>query len=487
MRTRFTAVALRSGAAATSLVSSFPQRATFSTTRVVLADDGGGAFERYSEIDNSNERKIKALRSFKMCEKDDEWIGTEKVHGANFGVYSLDYGSKIRYSKRSGLMPDAEHFFGYHCLIPELVSCIRKVRELLEAKLTADAGGKEPVKVHTVIVNGELFGGKYEHPSVPKSTQTFTMRGKTRGINCVQNDQFPQYSPNLHFYAFDIKYRVAPPAPAPATSTTDSASPAAAAVADGEAGSETLPYDDAVAIFEQVPKLLYAKAIVRGTMDEVAAFDVETFQTTLPALLGLGDYPLKGNWSEGLVVRHAKRGTIGWAPKGPTILKFKSVAFQEISTDKSAGPRSDAMADVRRESIARAGVQLPRLTTVIQNKDELEAAEFLLQHVCDNRLKNVLSKLGPSPFIKEEVTHDDLAKMLAHDSLKDFLKECEPAIINSSMHTRETFARYCLFESRKLVCAQWSSILSTMKAQADEEAAQDAADGDAPMEATTSS
>ena len=428
----------------------------------------GGVFERYSEIDSGNEKRIELLRSFKMCEKDDEWIGTEKVHGANFGIYSLDYGTKIRYSKRSGLMPDGEHFFGYHALIPDLVQCIRKVREALEAKFTAESKGGEPVKVHTVIVNGELFGGKYEHPSVPKSTQTFTMRGKTRGINAVQNDQFPQYSPNLHFYAFDIKYRLAPPPVVTTPPVADSSSPAAAAVADGDTGSETLPYDEAVAIFEQVPKLLYAKAIVRGTMDEVAAFDVESFQTTLPALLGLGDYPLKGNWAEGLVVRHAKRGTVGWVPKGPTILKFKTVAFQEISTDKNAGPRSDAMADVRRESIARAGVQLPRLSTLIQSKEELAAAEFLLQHVCDNRLKNVLSKLGPEPFIKEEVTHDALAKMLAHDSLKDFLKEAEPAIINASRHTRDTFARYCLFESRKLVCAQWPTILSTMRAQAEE-------------------
>ena len=427
-------------------------RGYFRPTAARLADDTG-PFERYSEIDNSNEKRIRALKMAGLCGPKDEWIGTEKIHGANFGIYSVDYGAKIRYSKRSGLMPDSEHFFGYHCLIPELVTCIRKVRELVEQKVGT--------KVHTVIVNGELFGGKYDHPSVPKSRQTLTLRGKQMRISAVQTNEFPQYSPNLHFYAFDIKYKV------------DEAD-------TGEA--QLLTFDEATEMFEQVPGLLYAKAVVRGTMDVVAAFDVENFQTTLPALLGLGDFPLKGNWSEGLVVKHAKRGTIGWNPSVTTVLKFKTVAFQEISTDRKQGPRVDAMADVRRESIARAGVQLPLLATVIQKKEELEAAEYLLNHVCDNRLQNVLSKMGPEPFISQTVTPNEVATLLANDALKDFLKEAEESIVNGSNYLRNELCRYCLFESRKLVCKEWKTILKNMKEQhaaSEVEVGADEADADA--------
>eukprot|EP00759_Apiculatamorpha_spiralis_P036639 PhF_6_TR36820/c0_g1_i1/m.54126 len=61
-------------------------RTFMAPTRANLAPPPGedGVFERYSEIDNSNEKRIKALRAAKLCENDDEWIGTEKVHGANF-------------------------------------------------------------------------------------------------------------------------------------------------------------------------------------------------------------------------------------------------------------------------------------------------------------------------------------------------------------------------------------------------------------------
>jgi RNA-editing ligase len=388
-------------------------------------------FERYSEIDNSTEKRIAGLRQQKMCEASDEWIGTEKVHGANFGIYILDDGKTLRFAKRSGIMPSTEHFFGYHALIPELTKQAAVIRSKLLEHLQLPT-------VHSIIVNGELFGGKYTHPNVPRSTQSFTMGGKKRGISAVQTDSFPQYSPNLHFYAFDIKYKQR----------------------DDSDETVTLTFDAATAIFQAVPDLLYARAIVRGTMDVVAAFDVESFQTTIPPLLGLGNFPLKGNWAEGLVVKHAKRGTVGWDPKGATVLKFKCVAFQEITTDRSQGPRVDAMEAVRKASIGKAGVQLPRLASVLQVPAEQAACEHLLRHVNDNRLKNVVSKIGPEPLMQLQVTADDLAMLLAKDSLKDFLKEADDSVsLGATIHTRQEMARYVLFEAKRLVCLRWDSIL----------------------------
>lgn len=388
-------------------------------------------FERYTEIENSNTRRINGLRAAGLF--NDEWIGTEKVHGANFGIYSTSHGKTIKYAKRSGIMPPTEHFFGYHVLIPDLTRYAQKGRELLTEQLK--------VSPSSIVINGELFGGKYDHPNVPKRRQTVLVAGKPRAISAVQNDPFPQYSPNLHFYAFDIKYKLN----------------------EGDADYQTLTYDEATAIFEAIPGLLYAKAIIRGPLSKVAAFDVETFTTTIPPLVGMGDYPLKGNWAEGLVVKHHKRGKPGYDPTGLTILKFKSTAFQEISTDRRQGPRVDEMEEVRRQSIQVSGVQLPDMESVIRDPEVRAATQHLLNHVCDNRLKSVLSKIGTDPFETQTMTPNALATLLAKDALKDFLKEAEPKIVNSPLLLRREIARYVLFESRKYIASSWKAILAQQK------------------------
>ncbi|RHW74275.1 RNA editing ligase, KREL2 [Trypanosoma brucei equiperdum] len=398
----------------------------FRRTPLLFVGGDGSIFERYTEIDNSNERRINALKGCGMFE--DEWIATEKVHGANFGIYSIEGEKMIRYAKRSGIMPPNEHFFGYHILIPELQRYVTSIREMLCEK--------QKKKLHVVLINGELFGGKYDHPSVPKTRKTVMVAGKPRTISAVQTDSFPQYSPDLHFYAFDIKYK------------------------ETEGGDyTTLVYDEAIELFQRVPGLLYARAVIRGPMSKVAAFDVERFVTTIPPLVGMGNYPLTGNWAEGLVVKHSRLGMAGFDPKGPTVLKFKCTAFQEISTDRAQGPRVDEMRNVRRDSINRAGVQLPDLESIVQDPIQLEASKLLLNHVCENRLKNVLSKIGTEPFEKEEMTPDQLATLLAKDALKDFLKDTEPSIVNIPVLIRKDLTRYVIFESRRLVCSQWKDIL----------------------------
>ncbi|KAH8612520.1 KREL2 [Trypanosoma vivax] len=400
----------------------------------LLVEDRGNIFERYTEIENSNERRINALKSCGMFE--DEWIATEKVHGANFGIYSIEGEKTIRYAKRSGIMPPSEHFFGYHVLIPQLQQYITSVREMLCDKMQK--------KLHTVLINGELFGGKYDHPSLPKTRKTVMVAGKQRTISAVQTDSFPQYSPDLHFYAFDIKYKES-----------------------AESDYISLVFDAATELFQKVPGLLYAKAIIRGPMSKVAAFDVEHFVTTIPPLVGMGNYPLAGNWAEGLVVKHARRGEVGFDPKGVTILKFKCTAFQEISTDRRQGPRVDEMESVRRDSIVRSGVQLPDLASVIQDPVQLEATRHLLDHICENRLKNVLSKIGTEPFEKEVIVPDQLATLLAKDALKDFLKDVDPSVVSVPVLTRKDMVRYLLLESRRLVCTQWKSILKRHSAESE--------------------
>ncbi|KAG5480079.1 hypothetical protein LSCM1_06504 [Leishmania martiniquensis] len=397
----------------------------------VLFSEGKDAlFERYSEIENAHCRRIEALKSSGLF--NDEWIATEKVHGANFGIYSTEHGKVIQYAKRSGIMPPQEHFFGYHILIPDLVRYAQQGRELLTEQL-----GTSP---STVIINGELFGGKYDHPCVPKRRQSVMVAGRPRAIMAVQNNAFPQYSPDLHFYAFDIKYRMTE-----------------------EEDYRTMTYDQAMAIFEKISGLLYAKAIVRGPLSKVAAFDVEHFVTTIPPLVGMGDYPLKGNWSEGLVVKHSRRGEPGFDPRGLSIMKFKCTAFQEISTDRRQGPRLDELEEVRRQSILVSGAQLPDMESVIRNSKVRQSAQHLLDHVCENRLQSVLSKIGTDPFETQSMTPTELSTLLAKDALKDFLKEADARIVNAPLLVRREITRYVLFEARKYVASRWKDVVGQQK------------------------
>ncbi|AIN98074.2 mitochondrial RNA ligase 2 [Leishmania panamensis] len=397
---------------------------------ILFSGEREALFERYSEIENAHSRRIEALKNAGLF--NDEWIATEKVHGANFGIYSTEHGKTLQYAKRSGIMPPHEHFFGYHILIPDLARYAQKGRELLMERL-----GSSP---STVIINGELFGGKYDHPSVPKRRQSVMVAGRPRTITAVQNNAFPQYCPDLHFYAFDIKYRMTE-----------------------EEDYYTMTYDEALAIFEKIPGLLYAKAIIRGPLSKVTAFDVENFVTTIPPLVGMGDYPLKGNWSEGLVVKHRRRGEPGFDPKGLTIMKLKCTAFQEISTDRRQGPRVDEMEEVRQQSIQVSGVQLPDMESVIREPEVCQATQHLLSHVCENRLQSVLSKIGTDPFETQSMTPNELSTLLAKDALKDFLKEVDAKIINAPLLIRREMTRYVLFEARKYVASRWKDILGQQK------------------------
>ncbi|CCW64502.1 unnamed protein product [Phytomonas sp. EM1] len=399
-------------------------------TIVLKAKNVSEAFERYTEIENTNANRIRTLKEAGLF--NDEWIATEKVHGANFGIYSLDSGKTVCYAKRSGIMSPNEHFFGYHVLIPDLKRYAGEVRALLSQKL-----GYSP---NAVLLNGELFGGKYDHPNVPKIRKTVMVGGRSRTISAVQTDTFPQYSPDLHFYAFDLKYK------------------------EADSGDyRTLTYDEGLEIFEKVPGLLYARAIIRGPMSKVAAFDVENFQTTIPPQVGMGNFPLKGNWAEGLVVKHSKRGMPGFDPKGLTILKFKCTAFQEISIDPRQGPRVDEMEGIREASIATSGVQLPEIESVIRDPELLEASKHLLNHICTNRLNNVVSKVGTDPFETGSMTPNDLATLLAEDALKDFLKEASPNVVAAPIITRRDMTKYVVFEARKFVHTSWKEIISRQK------------------------
>ncbi|EPY36153.1 RNA-editing ligase, partial [Angomonas deanei] len=303
-------------------------------------------------------------------------------------------------------MDPNEHFFGYHVLADEFSAYVRIICDLIKQKY--QIGGR----IGKVVLHGELFGAKYNHPLVPKSKKICTLpNGRRYPMSSVeiQREPFPQYSPELHFFAFDIKY----------------------SVSGAKEDEVNVYYDDFVEICSHVPGLLYAKALVRGTLDDCLAFDVENFMTPLPALLGLGNYPLEHNLAEGPVIRHVRHGDPKLSNGVPTIIKLRCSSFMELKHPGKQQELKDTFFDtVRASAIQRVNVKNSRgggsTVTVIPDAmlPQVEAAAnaLLVNHVSDGRLSNVLSKVGREPLLSGEVTPQEVALLLAKDALKDFLK-----------------------------------------------------------------
>eukprot|EP00758_Cryptobia_borreli_P000710 Tbor_TRINITY_DN1472_c0_g1::TRINITY_DN1472_c0_g1_i1::g.598::m.598 len=393
-------------------------------------------FSAYTEIDLPSESRIDTIRKSGLAK--DDWVCLEKVHGSNFGIYLIDE-QQIRFSKRSGIMDPNENFFGYHLLIDDFTSHIRTICDLLKSKFRVE-------KIGRIVLNGELFGAKYSHPLVPKSEKWCTMpNGKKFPISGVQiqREPFPQYSPEIHFFAFDLKF----------------------STSGLEEDFKVLTFDEFTEVCSQVRGLLYAKPLVRGSLDQCLAFDVENFITPLPALLGLGNYPLEGNLSEGVVIRHVNRGQPEVENKQvSTIIKLRCSSFMELKHPGKQQELKETFIDsVRKAAIQRSG-EVTTISSAMLPEVEAAANALLLNNVSDGRLSNVISKIGRDPLIKGDVTKKEVSALLAKDALKDFLKECDPAIINTALSFRKLLITSVYWESVKLVEAKFSEFVDEAKA-----------------------
>ncbi|GET85414.1 mitochondrial RNA editing ligase 1 [Leishmania tarentolae] len=405
-------------------------------------------FSAYAEIDLPTETRIEAIRRTAIANQ--EWVACEKVHGTNFAIYLINE-NEVRFAKRSGIMDPNEHFFGYHLLIDDFTAQVRALCALLKRKYGVTG------RMGRVVLHGELFGAKYKHPLVPTSKKWCTLPNKKRipisGVE-IQSEPFPQYSPELHFFAFDVKY----------------------SVSGAEEDVVLLPFDDFTEVCAQVPNLLYARSLVRGTLDECLAFDVENFVTPLPALLGLGNYPLEGNLAEGVVIRHVRRGDPAVESSGvSTIIKLRCSSFMELKhPGKQQELKATFLDTVRAGALqrVRGGKKVTVLLDALLPNLEAAANALLLNNVSEGRVSNVLSKIGREPLLTGKVTQHDVVQMLAQDALKDFLKETDPVILNTALSFRKTLIRSVYLAAEELLQGEWKRIMDRLQAsQAEMDAA----------------
>jgi Rnl2 family RNA ligase len=306
-------------------------------------------FTKYSGIENSYREKFLQFIQYRgLADPAILWHATEKVHGANFALY-YD-GETLEAAKRSGFIrgQEIENFFHSDVIIDDIRD---RIIELANEVLADNEG------VVTVAVCGELFGGIYPHKDVPNNN----------AAKKVQKEVF--YSPNLHFYGFDIRLFTE----------------------DGE--STFMELNKAYALFEKYD-IFYSMPKLSGTLKECLECGCE-FQTTIPARLGLPE--IEDNICEGLVL---SPNLPMFLPSGSrVILKNKNAKHSEKASGKSGEKKELVQISMSDEGKAIY--------------EELEAC------VTENRLRNVLSHIG-------EVTFRDFGKILgafSQDVREEILKD----------------------------------------------------------------
>ena len=216
---------------------------------------------------------------------------------------------------------------------------------------------KEYPETATMTVFGEMFGGIYPHPDVENDRKTMTIQ---KGV---------YYCPYHEFYAFDLY------------------------VATEEKGFY-LTVDEANDFFRQ-GGFFYAQTLFRGTLDQCLKYPNDSL-SLIPKLLG---FPLiEDNVCEGVVIRPVKPAYLSNGSR--VLLKSKNARFAEKKSRK------------KRES------KLFVPPTYSEPLNEL--LEIVEQYVTENRLNNVVSKVGQISLPKEI---GKLMGLFSKDILDDFLKE----------------------------------------------------------------
>ena len=152
--------------------------------------------------------------------------------------------------------------------------------------------------------------------------------------------------------------------------------------------SKLFDIDSFVQIMEETG-FLYAKTLFRGTFQECMEYP-NKFQTTIPVSLGLPE--IKDNFCEGVVIKPVK--PVFLTNRDRLILKNKNEKWAEKGKPKNK--------------------QKP-----VYSKQTLKISADIENYVNENRLRNVLSKIG-KVGLKE---FGKIMKEFSQDAMNDFLKD----------------------------------------------------------------
>lgn len=270
------------------------------------------SFVSYSKITLNSNTWNPAYKKIKL------WYVTEKIHGANFSFHYNVQNNSLKYGKRNGFIEDDDDFFQYKTILPEIIPKIMAVIDYIKNNYS---------ELNDIIIFGELFGGSYPHPFIKAN----------RELKSVQKGIY--YSPNLHFYAFDIMIN-----------------------------DKYIDYDKVINIF-QMNEILYAEPLATYESYEEATKYPIYFNTKIPNKFNLPE--ISNNYAEGIVIR---------SNYGRYMAKMKISKFCETIKDKN----SDLENFENKESMKRYKY-------------------YAKLEITEQRLDNASSKIGVFEENKEEI------------------------------------------------------------------------------------
>jgi Rnl2 family RNA ligase len=178
---------------------------------------------------------------------DYEYVGVEKLHGANFSIIYKFSDKTISYARRNDILKKDEKFHDYLNVMEQSQECINSVVNKIK---------NEYGNVELITIYGELFGGEYEGY-------------ENRNSKPVQKEI--QYHPEYKFIPFDIKV-----------------------------DKKFLNWNKFVEIIKETNFKLLEPLII-GDYETVVNFEVEQQITKIPDLYNLP--PIQSNFMEGIIIK----------------------------------------------------------------------------------------------------------------------------------------------------------------------------------------
>lgn len=136
------------------------------------------AFKKYPNIENTTVERMMSVAREQFA--DEEWVVTEKIHGANFSLHTD--GTCVRAARRTAFLDAGDPFFAWDDVLARHADAMRQLHATLGAS-------------GVVTVYGELYGGHYQGVDATNAG--------SRKASAIFKEV--QYSPSVQFAAFDVR------------------------------------------------------------------------------------------------------------------------------------------------------------------------------------------------------------------------------------------------------------------------------------------
>ena len=325
-------------------------------------------WSKYESIPNTSHTKtVEYMKEKGHLNDDIVYCASEKVHGANFSL--ITNGINILAGSRTQILDENVKFFGgWRDIVKKEKNRVLIAFELLKKKY------KNKIKV--VIIYGEIFGGIYQHKNE---------KYQSKNVKCIQKGVY--YSPNIHFYAFDIKTDI---------ELIEYEKEKKNKKTNNEY-EDDIEIDGRLSVNEsnEIFKLcgfLYAKILKKGTFNELLKFDVNNLQSTIPNMLNLPPPTYKGsdklivNTAEGIVIRKLYS-------KDHLLFKLKATKFLEIeNAQKTKGKKKKTNKNNKND--INLETKLETMKNKLLKNTNNEFINFIQRCINNQRLQSCESKIG---------------------------------------------------------------------------------------------